>query len=329
MKKQCILVTGASGFTGGHLSNRLVTEGHPVRALVRDPSRCEHLRQAGVELAKGDFRDAESVKQAMKGIEAVYHVGALYRQENVSRQEMWDSNVLGTKILLDASIENGVQKFIHCSTIGVHGDIKNPPGDENTPYSPGDRYQESKTEGEKLVLDYASHGRLPIVVFRPGGIFGPGDLRFLKLFKAIKTRRFIMFGSGEVRYQMVYIDDLVDAILLCGTQQNAIGNIYILTGEGSVTLNQLVLSIAQVLDVKPPQLRLPVMPLYFAGFVCEILCKPFGINPPVYRRRVDFFRKTRWFDISKAKRELGFQPKVSLKDGLKRTAIWYKEQGLL
>jgi len=324
-----ILVTGAAGFTGGHLCERLTREGYSVRALVRDPNRCSELRRWGVDLAIGDLRDPESLKRATKGIDVVYHIAALFRPENVSRKEMWETNVEGTRNILEAAIRTGAQRFIHCSTVGVHGDIKNPPANEETPYGPGDYYQESKTEGERVVLQYMAEGRLPIVVFRPGGIYGPRDLRFLKLIKAIKTRRFVMLGSGKVVYQMIYIGDRIDGILLCGTEKKAIGNIYILTGEEPMALNKLVQVIAEVVGVRPPRLRFPVTPVYLAGFVCELLCKPFGINPPLYRRRVDFFRKTRCFDISKAKRELEFKSKTDLRTGIQRTAEWYQKEGLL
>ena len=124
-------------------------------------------------------------------------------------------------------------------------------------------------------------------------------------------------------------DDLIDGILLCGNKAEAIGNVYILTGEEAVTLNQLVQTIATTLGVRPNKLRLPVTPVYLAGFLCELLCKPFGVNPPLYRRRVDFFRKTRCFDISKAKRDLGFQPRIDLQTGTRLTAEWYRKEGLL
>ncbi len=324
-----ILVTGTTGFTGGHLCERLMHEGYSVRALVRDPSRCSARAHRGVEMAVGDLRDPRSLTQAMEGIDEVYHIAASFRQENVSRKEMQAINVEGTRNILDAAVKAGVRRFVHCSTVGVHGDIKNPPANEETPYGPGDHYQESKTEGEKVVLQYMHEDRLPIVVFRPGGIYGPRDLRFLKLLKTIKTGKFIMLGSGEVIYQMIYIDDLIDGILLCGTEKRAIGKVYILTGEKPTTLNQLVQAIAEVFGVQPTRLRFPVTPVYLAGFMCELICKPFGINPPLYRRRVDFFRKTRSFDISKAKRELRFQPKTDLSVGLRLTADWYRENGYL
>jgi nucleoside-diphosphate-sugar epimerase len=324
-----VLVTGGTGFTGSHLCRRLVQEGYQVRVLVRKHSDRSILDNLPIEWIQGDLSDRASLERATQGMDMVYHIAALFRPENVTRQQFWDVNVEGTRNLLDAAEKAGVSRFVHCSTVGVHGDIQNPPATEDAPYSPGDSYQESKVEGEKIALQYAQTGRLPVVVFRPGGIYGPGDLRFLKLFKGIKTGRFVMFGSGEVLYQLIYIDDLIEGILLCGTEPAAVGNTYILTGNAPVTLNQWVEAIATVLQVPPPRWRLPVMPLYWAGFVCEVLCKPLGINPPLYRRRVDFFRKTRSFDIAKAKQELKFEPKVDLKTGLELTAAWYRNQNYL
>jgi nucleoside-diphosphate-sugar epimerase len=330
MAESKILVTGATGFTGGHLARRLAKNGKSVRALVRDPQRAAELQACGIEIIQGDLTDLASLERAMDGIELVYHIAAIFRQENVTEQQMWEINCQGVKNMLDAAIAAGsVQRFVHCSTIGVHGDIKNPPATEKTPYGPGDYYQESKTGGEKIAIEYMNQGKLPITIFRPGGIYGPGDTRFLKLFRPIKKRRFLMLGSGEILYQLVYIDDLVDGIILCGTAVNSVGNIYILTGEPALTLNQLVGEIAAAVDAPKPKLKFPVMPIYYAGYLMELIFKPFGIQPPLYRRRVDFFRKDRSFSIEKARSSLGFEPKVDVKTGLARTAAWYEEQGLI
>ena len=329
MSDKKILVTGATGFTGGHLARRLVQNGADVRALVRNPQKAVHLSRQGMSLVTGDLRDPASLKKAMEDIDLVYHIAATFRQENISVADMWAINADGVTNMLEAAIANGVERFVHCSTIGVHGDVKTPPATEETPYAPGDHYQESKTAGEKIARTYMEGGKLPIVIFRPGGIYGPGDMRFLKLFRPIKNGRFIMIGSGEVLYQMVYIDDLVDGIILCGTHEKAVGNIYILTGETAVTLNRLVEAIATVTGGSPPRLRVPVMPIYALSYLCELACKPFGIEPPIYRRRVDFFRKDRAFVIDKAREDLNYQPQVDLLTGLRRTASWYEEQGLL
>jgi len=326
---EVVLVTGTTGFTGGHLCARLVRDGYPVRALVRNPAQAAATHPAGAELVRGDLRDPPSLARAVAGVHTVYHIAALFRPENVSRQAMNEVNVGGTRSLLEASVRAGVRRFVHCSTVGVHGDVQAPPATEDAPFAPGDYYQESKAEGERVAQEFARGGRLPVVIFRPGGIYGPGDLRFLKLVRAIARRRFLMIGRGDVKYQMVYIDDLVDGILRCGTLPQAVGRIYILTGEPAVTLRELVDTVADVVGVPAPRWRVPFWPVYLAGALCEGLCKPFGLNPPLYRRRVDFFRKTRWFDISRAKRELGFAPHVDLKAGLRLTVAWYRAQRYL
>ena len=133
-----------------------------------------------------------------------------------------------------------------------------------------------------------------------------------------------MIGNGKTLYHMVYIDDLIDGILLCAKNDNAVGNIYILAGDKPITLNQLVEIIANCLKAKIPNFSLPFAPVYVVSYMVEMLYRPLGINPPLFRRRVDFFRKDRAFDISKAKRELGYQPKVGLEQGIKLLSDWYK-----
>jgi len=324
-----VLVTGASGFTGGNLCKHLINEGYNVTALVRDIDKVNDLRRAGVKLTLGDLRDKHTLNTAVKGIDIVFHIAALYRQASASKKDLWDVNVQGTKNILEASENAGVKRLIHCSTVGVHGEIKNPPADESYPYAPGDAYQESKTEGEKIAIEYMRKRILPVIIVRPSGIHGPGDLRFLKLFKSIKKNRFIMIGDGKTLYHMVYIDDLIDGILLCAKNDNAVGNIYILAGDKPITLNRLVEIIANCLKTKIPNFSLPFAPVYFLAFLVEILCIPLGIEPPLFRRRVDFFRKDRAFDISKAKIGLGYIPKTKIEKGLENLAEWYIKEGLL
>lgn len=324
-----MLVTGASGFTGSNLCKHLVTKGYRVRALVRRTSQISDLKKLDLELVYGDITEPKSLNGVFKGIETVFHIAALYRQENVPKKLFWDVNVDGTKNLLIASLRAGVKRFVHCSTVGVQGEISNPPANETHPYNPGDEYQRTKLEGEKLALLFFKENRLPGVIVRPVGIYGPGDTRFLRLFKSIKNGRFIMFGSGNVLYHLTFIEDLVNGFELCGEKRNAIGQIYNICGDEYVTLNRLVTNIACALGVSIPMRRLPFWPLWAASVLCEAVCKPLGIEPPIYRRRVDFFRKDRAFDISKAKIELGYVPKIDLNTGIKFTAEWYREKNLL
>jgi dihydroflavonol-4-reductase len=323
-----VLVTGATGFTGGHLAHRLRARGHPVRALVRAGPNLGPLAAAGIELIEGDLRDASDVARAAEGVARIYHIAAVFRTAGHPDGFYWDVNVKGTLNVLEAAAKHRVARTVHCSTIGVHGDVKEIPADEDTPFNPGDIYQETKLAAE-LEAKAAFEAGLPGVIFRPAGIFGPGDLRFLKLFKAVHNRSFRMFGSGETLWHPVYIDDLVDGILLCGEHPHALGRTYILAGDRYVTLNELVGRMAAALGVPPPGRHLPFWPLAAGAAVCETLFRPFGIDPPLHRRRVAFFVKHRAFSIERARRELGYAPGVPLDEGLRRTAAWYFDHGHL
>jgi nucleoside-diphosphate-sugar epimerase len=324
-----VLVTGGTGFTGSHLCAELVKQGYHVRTLVRKESHIHELNKLNVELVWGDLCDPHSIQEAVDKVDVVFHIAALFRQQGVGPEIFRKVNAESVEHLLKASIDSGVSRFVHCSTVGVHGHVANSPANEEAPFGPGDIYQETKLQGEEIARRYMEEGRVAVTIVRPAGIYGPGDLRFLKLFRAINKRRFVMVGAGTVNYHFTYIDDLVNGIILCSRSERAIGQTYILGGEEYIPLNQLATMIADELHVKRPRLRIPMWPVYAAGFACEVICKPFGLEPPLYRRRIDFFKKNRAFDISKAKKELGFQPKVSLEEGIHRTACWYRENGYL
>jgi nucleoside-diphosphate-sugar epimerase len=322
------LVTGANGFTASYVCRQLIEKGYKVRGLVRKNADMKLIEGVPVEFHYTDLAVDKDISSAMEGIDVVYHTAAAFRTENVPRKYFWDVNVEGTRNLLAAAKTAGVKKFVHLSTVGVQGDIENPPAKEDYRYSPGDYYQESKVEGEKLVLQFYQKEQLPIAIVRPFGIYGPGDTRFLKLFKHIYNGKFRMIGSGNVLYQMTYVEDLARGLILAGEKNESIGEIVAIGGDEYLTLNDLVEKISKLLNKPVPKFKIPLWPVWFGALLCEIVCKPFGISPPIYRRRIDFFVKDRAFDISKAKRLLGYQPKVPLDEGLKITADWYKKKGL-
>jgi len=328
-----VLVTGATGFTGGHLAQHLINRGDEVRALVRARSRERFDRSPlpakGVVAVDGDLMDAASMRRAVEGVDIVYHIAATYREAGQPDSAYRAINVDGTRNVLEAAQDAGVRRVVHCSTGGVHGHIADPPATEDAPFNPGDVYQETKLAAEKLAREFGRRTGLDVVVARPIGIYGPGDRRFLTMFRGLARGRFPMIGSGRPFYHLTFIDDLVDGFRLCGTVPAATGRTYILAGPRYTTLEQLVQMVAAELNVAPPRMHLPVWPFWTAGLLCEMVCVPLRIEPPIFRRRVDFYTKSRAFDTTRARTELGYAPQVDLEDGIRRTADWYRAEGML
>lgn len=324
------LVTGATGFTGGHLARGLVARGHEVYALVRTPGPlATALTTDGIKVRPGDLRDGEALLAATAGIDVVFHVAAIYRQAGLADEVYRTVNATAVQRIVEASARAGVRRVVHCSTVGVHGDVEHPPANEDAPLKPGDVYQVSKLEGERLARETGLRLGIDVTIVRPTGIYGPGDQRLLKLFRGVARGRWVTLGSGEIYYHLTYIDDLVDGFLLCATHPAAAHRTYILAGGEVTTLNELVARVAAGAGVPVPTRHVPVWPFWTAGAACEAICAPFGIEPPIFRRRVDFFTKSRAFDITRAKTEIGFAPQVGLDEGIRRTLRWYRDHGWL
>jgi nucleoside-diphosphate-sugar epimerase len=326
-----VLVTGATGFTGGHLARSLRARGDVVRALVRDPARAADLEAAGVELVAGDLQDRAAIARAVSGVEVVLHVAAVYRRAGLPDAVYRAVNTEAAGAVVAAAAAAGVRRVVHCSTVGVHGHVDHPPANEDAPLKPGDVYQVTKLAGERLARSEGQRLGVDVTIVRPGAIYGPGDRRLLKLFRGVARGWFPILGDGEIQYHLVYIDDLVDGFRLCAEHPAAAHRTFILAGADTVTLNALVARVAEVAGVPlpRPRMHLPVWPFYAAGAICESVCLPLGLEPPIYRRRVDFFTKSRAFDISRARQEIGFAPRVGLREGIERTLDWYRRHGWL
>lgn len=324
-----VLVTGACGFTGNALVRGLLASGASVRAFVRCVDRFAPDLRGRVDVSQGDIRDPHAVLRAVDGCEIVYHLAAWYRDASASRRDYWEVNVTGTEHVLAACEAHRVKRLIHCSTGGVHGDVQRIPADEATPFNPGDEYQCSKLEAEQRVWAWFRRTGLPTVVVRPAGIIGPGEPRFLKLFRSIRHGYFVMLGSGATLFHSVDVEDLVRGFVLCASRPEAVGEAFCICGDRYVTLNEFVALIADILGVPRPRWGMPVWPVYAAGAVCEAVCVPLRVNPPLHRRRVGFFTHNRAFTSAKAKRLLGYLPQVRFEESLRRTAAWYVAHGHL
>jgi dihydroflavonol-4-reductase len=323
-----VLVTGATGFTGGHLARELKRRGHAVLALARPSADARSLIEHGIEVVSGDIANRDEVIAATRGIDAVYHTAAAYREAKHPDEHYWKVNVGGTVNVIEACSRHGVRRLVHCSTGGVHGHIHNIPAVETTPFNPGDVYQRTKLEGE-LHVQQAIRTGMPATIVRPSAIYGPGDMRLLKLFRALQRGTFRVFGDGRTRYHLVHISDLVEGMILCGTHERAIGQTYILAGPRFMSIQEMVRLIAEAVGVRPPRGHLPLWPLLVAAVGCEAVCRVLRIEPPLHRRRADFFRKDRGFSSRKAQGELGYQPRIQPEQGIRETAEWYFAHGHL
>jgi dihydroflavonol-4-reductase len=324
-----VLVTGATGFTGGHLARTLAAAGHDVSALVRDRvgEGATDLARAGITLVSGDIRDGSALTAATAGVDVVYHLAAIYRHAGVSRDDYRAVNAVAARQVVEGAFRGGARRVVHCSTVGVHGDVERPPANEEAPLKPGDVYQETKLEGERLAQEAGARLGIEVTVARPSGIYGPGDRRLLRLFRGVARGRWFTLGRGEIYYHLTYIDDLVAGFRLLGEHPAAANRTYILAGGEVTTLNALVGLVAEGAGVPAPTRHLPVWPFWVAGAVCEAVCVPLRIEPPIFRRRVDFFTKSRAFDITRARTEVGFTPCIGLRDGIRRTLDWYRTHG--
>jgi nucleoside-diphosphate-sugar epimerase len=341
------LITGGGGFIGSHLVDSQLSQGHLVRTVDLHVERLAHARgHPNLEVVVGDVTDPALVGRLVEGIDTVYHLASAHLDVSLSDDDYRRVNVDAAIGLLKAARAAGVSRVVHCSSTGVIGDVKKPPADESTACDPTNVYERTKLAGERAALAYAAEADLPVtklageraalayaaetdlpvVVARPAWVYGPRCPRTEKLFRTIGRRRFVIFGDGRTLRHPIYVADAVRGLELCAENGSAPGNIYILAGEEPVTIETLVTMIADVMEVRPPTLHLPVFLGTLAGQAIELAFRPLGRRPPVSRRTIDFFLKDNAYDISKARHELGFQPQVDLRDGLVETLNWLRNR---
>jgi nucleoside-diphosphate-sugar epimerase len=327
-----VLVTGATGFTGAHLVRRLRARGYDVTMLdIQRNASAAELEAAGARLVVGSVTDSELVDRTVPGHEMVFHLAAAFRQISESANFYRQVNIDGTRNVLIASERHSVGKIIHCSTSGVHGgDKKRLPWNEDSPIGPDDLYQQTKWGGEQVCQEFIRRG-LDITIVRPTSEYGPGDVHGMRsLFRMAKTGRFLMFGHGRGTVHPVYIDNLIDLFELAANNPQSRGRAYIAGDERPCTLNDLVAAVGRAQGISVKITHIPLLgPLYAASAVVEFVCKPLKISPPIFRRRVAWFKANRAYSIERAKTELGYVPAIDLEEGLRRTAAWYRQQGFI
>jgi nucleoside-diphosphate-sugar epimerase len=324
------LVTGGTGFTGSHLVRRLLLRGLQVRVLDNQPGLfADELSRLGAEIQIGSVADANAVRRAVQGCEVVHHVAAAFRKLNVPESHYTEINEHGTRLVCQACRDFGVRKLVYCSTVGVHGHVSTGSANEDSPIAPADYYQRTKHDGEIVVNRFVQDG-LDATTVRPAAIYGPGDPgRFVMLFRMCQRGTFHMFSNGTAHYHPVHVENLCDVFELAAVKPGVTGEVFIAADERSYALNDLVREVGRALDIDVAVRHWPFAPLHAAAVVCEALCRPLRITPPLFPRRVDWFRQHRSFDITKAKQMLGYRPRIDLPTGLKQTGQWYRQYGYL
>ena len=323
-----VLVTGSTGFTGSVLVRKLVNQGLNVVAIARSSSNLKPFDDLPIEWIRGDVFNEETVKKAVKGASYIFHLATPYREAKLPDSSFYQVHVLSTQLLAKAALnEPAFKRFVHVSTVGVHGHIENPPADENYPMHPGDIYQETKVEAELWIRNFAEKEGLPLTVIRPAAIYGPGDKRLLKIFKMVCRKWVPVIGNGNNLYHLIHVDDLANFFILAAGHPKALGEVFICGSKEAITFNKMVSIISEYYGVPAKFIRVPAAPLFSLGYLFEIICRPFGIEPPIYRRRVAFFTKDRSFNTEKMVTLLEFVPTHSDEEGLRETAQWYLDQG--
>ncbi|CUS98385.1 NAD-dependent epimerase/dehydratase family protein [Candidatus Chrysopegis kryptomonas] len=318
------LVTGGTGFIGSHLVDELLKRGYKVKCIVRDTSNLRWLEGKDVEIVKGSLFDVGFLENAVKDVDYVYHIAGVTKGKNY--KDYYAGNVETTKNLLDACLKNqNLKKFILASSLAAVGPGEDAiPVDELTPYHPITSYGKSKAEAEKVALSYKD--KVPIVIVRPPSVYGPRDTYTFEIFKYVKFGFLPVVIPQEQILSLVYVSDLVDGFILAGESERSTGEIYFISGEGIYTWREIEDAVLKSLDRKVIKLKIPAPFLYSFAFISEMFFKIRGKASPLNVEKVKDLRQKNWAcSIEKAKKELGFVPKVSLEEGMRKTMKWYVE----
>lgn len=325
-----VLITGSTGFVGAHLAGAARLQGHRVIAtgMINNPleqQRRQSLERSGIPVPIGDLLDPEFARRVVVGCDAVIHLAAAQHEAGVPDDYFYRANVDATRVLLDACVEAGVKRFLYGSTIGVYGQAMGSELNEHSPLQPSNIYETTKLAAEALAKSYAD--RLETTIARISETYGPGDGRLLKLFRAADRSMFVLIGSGENLRQPIHVTDLVRGLLCAAQHPAAVGQTFILAGPNAITTRETITAVAAALGRDCTMVRIPMFPCLVAAWACEFVCKPLRLQPPLHRRRLDFFRKSVSFSIDKARTWLDFEPTIPFAAGARDTAASYRTAG--
>jgi len=321
-----VLVTGANGFVGAALCRVLVREGYKVKGLIRKTSDLSLLAGLDVELVYGSLQDSDSLQAACRGVEIVYHVAAAVSDWG-SFKYFRQINVEGTRNILDAAVAVKASRFVLVSSVAVHSFIDSRNMDEDSPQLITEYpYCLTKREAETLAMAYHQQGKIEVAIARPGDVWGPGDrTSLLKMAPLLEAGQMGYIGGGRKLGAFTYIENLAEGLFLAGIKPAAAGEAFILTDGVEVTWRSYFEKLTDELDVPKPKFSVPPAIAWAIATVMEGIFKFFKIKarPPLTRYLVDHMRCDTHFSIRKARDLLGYNPAISMDEGMIRTAEWY------
>ncbi|WP_417912125.1 NAD-dependent epimerase/dehydratase family protein [Candidatus Electronema sp. TJ] len=323
-----VLITGATGYTGRALTKKLAAAGARINAIARPASKTDELDGLGITWFRGDIADPALISQAAAGTEYIFHLATAFRAGEATEEDCRRIHLHPTQLMAKA-VQNqpAFKRFIYTSTVGVHGHIPGEqPADEQYRFSPSDCYQQTKLETEQWL---ASSRDFPYTIIRPGAIIGPGEKRMLKMFRMVNRGFILMLGKGKGLFQLVHVDDLTEVMLLAAVSEQTKNEALIVANAEPLSIIEMGQIIAKALHRKARVVRLPIQPFYIAADLCEAVCTPLGLRPPLYRRRVSFYAKDRQFCTAKLHKLLNWRFQHSNESTLAEAAQWYLEHGWL
>jgi dihydroflavonol-4-reductase len=325
-----ILVTGASGFVGSAVARSLFEAGYSVRALMRPTSTRFHLADLGLEYVEGDLRDQQSISAAMSGVDYLFHVAADYRLWARNRNEIFQSNVSGTRIIMEEAARAGVKRIVYTSSVATLKIPDDGPADETMPLPDGGgigTYKRSKVAAERLVEAMIAERGLPVVIVNPSTPIGPRDV------KPTPTGRIIIEAATgrmpaflDTGLNLVHVDDVAAGHLLA-LRHGRVGERYILGGENMALADMLAI-IAKLVGRQPPRLQLPRLPLMPLAYAAEAVAQITGREPFVTVDGLRMAKYRMYFTAAKAERDLGFKARPAI-EALKDAIQWFKGAGYL
>ena len=325
-----VLITGATGLLGGHLIKELQQRGEDIRALVLPVENADKLEKQGVEVMRGDITDASTLEPAVQNVELIFHLaGMMGVWRPISDYRL--VNVTGSENLYKAAQKAGVRRYVHTSSHTVYGLGYGRFLTENDALRPDpDPYSITKAEGDRLMRRLMLNSEVETVILRPGTFFGPGDrLHFGRMAQKMKDGKGVIIGRGNNALPFCYVTDVVQGFLLAAYHENAPGNAYNITNDRPLTQLEMFNAIADAVHGKRPTRHLPYLPIYYGSIVAEkVVARATRTKPIVTQLGAMMFGSDNKHSVEKARRELGYEPKVDLRTGITLAAEWFNAGGM-